>query len=239
MNSLDVINTLIASLTAGMTTGHGPGSGTLTNGSGLATGSPITLSPGANTVTVTQLGTFTIVLPAGYTGTAASGSTTVNTSPVSLVAGSNSITTSAATGTITVTTHTVDDYYVKTWYTGDPLALPSMETPAGAVVPKQPGSRTPEFVGEDTVTDQILIRFYQSAMKGASESPETAAGLSSLIAMVDRAGVLLRTDPTFGSSFVNSDITGIDPMVPGVAGANVYRIAEITLTVKTRRLWGQ
>ena len=77
------------------------GFGTLTNGTGIAT--PSALVAGANTVTVTQLGTFTIWLPSIHTGTVASGTCTVTGSPVSLVGGNNTITTTTATGTITVT----------------------------------------------------------------------------------------------------------------------------------------
>lgn len=76
------------------------GSGTLTNGTGVAT--PSALVADDNTVTVATLGTLIITLPVGRTGTATSGTTTVTGSPVSLVAGDNTITTTGATGNITV-----------------------------------------------------------------------------------------------------------------------------------------
>lgn len=79
------------------------GTCTLTNGSGTATGSPIALKPALNNIDVTGLGTFTIVLPTGWTGTAESDVCTVNGSPVALVAGSNVITTSGVVGNIKVT----------------------------------------------------------------------------------------------------------------------------------------
>ena len=77
--------------------------GILTNITGVATGSPITLDPDGHTVNVTTLGTFKITLPIGATGTAASGTCTVNGSPVALTAGDNTITTSVGIGTITIT----------------------------------------------------------------------------------------------------------------------------------------
>ena len=76
------------------------GFGTLANGTGIAT--PTSLVAGANTVDVTQAGTFTIWLPSIHTGTAASGTAVVTGSPVSLVGGNNTITVTG-TGTITIT----------------------------------------------------------------------------------------------------------------------------------------
>ena len=67
--------------------------GTLTNGTGTATGSPITLQRGDNTVTVTVAGDFVVSLPTGNAGTARSGTTGVVTdSPVTLPAGNTTIT---------------------------------------------------------------------------------------------------------------------------------------------------
>jgi hypothetical protein len=75
---------------------------TLTNGTGVATGSPVTLLYGNNTITVTTLGTFTVHLSTGIYGTATSGSTTVSGSPQSLVEGDNTVTTTTSTGTFTI-----------------------------------------------------------------------------------------------------------------------------------------
>ena len=130
------------------------------------------------------------------------------------------------------------DSSVKTWYTGDPLAMPSIEVPAGAVLAGRPNPRKSIFVGEDTVTETIFVRFYQPAYRKATEVAEVAAGMTRLIAMVERAEVLLRTDPTFGSVFVNSEIVDIDPLMSGVPDSNAYRIAQITLEVTSRAMWG-
>ena len=76
---------------------------TLTNGSGTATGSPITLlTAGPNTITITGAGSFTVVLPAGCSAIVTSGSgATVTDSPQTLVPGSNTVNVTG-TGTIFV-----------------------------------------------------------------------------------------------------------------------------------------
>jgi len=74
----------------------------LLNGTGIASGAPVVLlTPGNNTITVTQAGTFTITLPTGVTGTATSGTATITGSPQSLVGGLNTIT-AEGTGNFTV-----------------------------------------------------------------------------------------------------------------------------------------
>lgn len=237
----NTLNTLIATLKAAMTA-----------------------APGSNTVTVTALGTFVINLPQG-SGTVLSGTCTITGSPVALVAGNNTITTTGMTGTITVITtaggtltngaapgggtatgspitlvtpETVYDYFVRTFYSGDPLALPSIETPACAVIPSQPSPREAVFVGMDTVTETFKIRFYQPATRKVAEAVEVAAGMTRLIAMFEKASLVLRTDPTFGSVFVSSKIINIEPLLSGVADANAYRACEITFQVTNRALWG-
>jgi len=80
------------------------GAQTLTDVTGTATGSPITLAAGANTIVVTGAGTFDIALPAGVTGVATSGTATLVGSPVTLLAGATTtVDTGATTGEFTVT----------------------------------------------------------------------------------------------------------------------------------------
>jgi hypothetical protein len=80
--------------------------GTITNGTGIVTGSPLTLNTGVNTPTITQAGTFIVNLPSYATGTAASGGWTVTLSPVTLAAGNTTIIVQAGgAGTITITVH--------------------------------------------------------------------------------------------------------------------------------------
>lgn len=82
-------------------TGTSTLSGTLTNRTGIATGSPITLVSG-QVINITQAGNFTVVLAAGQTGVASIGTiTTINgvKTATQLSAGSNVITV-AGTGTM-------------------------------------------------------------------------------------------------------------------------------------------
>jgi len=129
-------------------------------------------------------------------------------------------------------------YYVKSCYTGDPLQMPSFNTPSAAVIPMQPSPVETVFVGEDNDTETFAIRFYQPATRGAGEAAEVAAGMTKLMAMCDRVKTLLRADPTFGGTYVSSAIKSINPMLPSVGENNVYRTAEIIFEMKARRLWG-
>jgi hypothetical protein len=62
----------------------------------------------STTVTITQLGTFTVKCPAGVAGTATSGTTTVTGSVQTLAEGTTTtVTTTGETGTITVAFHLV------------------------------------------------------------------------------------------------------------------------------------
>ena len=74
----------------------------LTNATGTATGSPITLTEGANDVDVLTLGTFTIELNRGTEGTATSDGCDVVGTPATLRYGTNTITTETLIGNIVV-----------------------------------------------------------------------------------------------------------------------------------------
>lgn len=80
--------------------------GAIKNGTGALSVSPIAMAVGANTITVSTLGTFIVNMPEG--GTVASGTTTVTGSPVTVSAGiATTITTTGSTGTITCTTNNI------------------------------------------------------------------------------------------------------------------------------------
>jgi hypothetical protein len=79
------------------------GGSNLADGTGTATGAPITLAMGVNTIVVTGAGNFTVTLGAGITGIAASGTATVVGSPQALVAGANVVDTGITTGDFTIT----------------------------------------------------------------------------------------------------------------------------------------
>jgi len=131
-----------------------------------------------------------------------------------------------------------DDFYVKSIYTGDPLALPSIECPACSVTAVPPISRLSQYVGEDTVTETFSVRFYQLAVRKNYEDAEIASAFTRLRAMIKQAELVFRTDPTFGGSYVASEIKSVNPQLPGQAGGDAYRVAEILLEVKSRALWG-
>jgi hypothetical protein len=83
--------------------------GSLADGTGTATGAPITLLPGNTVITVTVQGTFTATLPYGCIGTATSGTCTVTNSPLDLVAGDNTITITG-TGDFTINLQVTTGY---------------------------------------------------------------------------------------------------------------------------------
>lgn len=76
-----------------------------TSGTTVVVGSPVTLTAGANTLTVNNAGTFTLELEAGTYGTITNGTATVASSPSDLVPGTNTIavTGGALPGTVNVT----------------------------------------------------------------------------------------------------------------------------------------
>jgi len=129
-----------------------------------------------------------------------------------------------------------DQFFVKTWYTADPLAFQSTALPAGAVLAMTPASRSTVFVGMDTLKDTIAVRLFQGRTRAEADPTEVAAGITRLWGMVERAEVLLRTDPTFGAQFVSSEIMSVNPLMPAVNAA--VSAAEITLEIRTRALWG-
>ena len=104
----------------------------LTNGTGTATGSPITLTEGANNVDVLTLGTFTIELNRGTEGTATTDVCTVTGSPATIRFGENTITTTTAIGNIVVDVELVTTQTVITdTVTGTALDLTDLATMFG------------------------------------------------------------------------------------------------------------
>jgi hypothetical protein len=78
--------------------------GNLANGTGTATGTPVSLKEGINTVAVTAVGTFTVELNEDTTGIATGdGVCIVSGGTQVLVSGTNIITTTGSPGNITIT----------------------------------------------------------------------------------------------------------------------------------------
>lgn len=79
--------------------------GTLSNGTGVATGAPVTLGSTAPVVvTTTKAGTFIVTMPSGSSASVASTGGTVSPSPTVCPAGASTVVTVTIAGTITVTT---------------------------------------------------------------------------------------------------------------------------------------
>ncbi len=151
--------------------------------------------------------------------------------PIRMAAAIPIIITSLTAGMTTGKT-TANDYFVKTWYTGEPLDIPSLQLPAGAVYPVQQQAGT-QYAGEDTITLQLRIKFYQLAARKAADAQETAQSITRLMAMVDQMHITLRTDPTFTAQFIMSGLSTDYQL-----GGEIYRYANTLMTLKSRALWG-
>jgi len=157
--------------------------GTLTNGTGTFTGSPIALVSGANTVACTVAGTAIVVLPAGMTGTVATGTMTVTGSPVTLAAGNNTITTEGAIGNITVTMAGGGDASIvltTDLYSNGAESLIECDSAT-------PGS-TPVFVSYTPGTNTLLVRGC------GSTTPQNFTTTYRIDATADYAGVQAMTN---------------------------------------------
>jgi len=129
------------------------------------------------------------------------------------------------------------DYYVQTWLMGEPNPVPAISAPLGAISYSTPETREMVWPGMDTITEHVLIRFYVPFQYRASEDGTISPGLVRLEAMVERALLLLRTDPVFGCLVVTSAIVSVDRSVS--TSAETFRVAEIIIRLTRRALWGQ
>ena len=129
-------------------------------------------------------------------------------------------------------------YYVKSWFTHDPLAVPQVEGPSASVYNTSPTTRASVFVGEDTIKETVAVRFYQPALRMKGEPADVAAGMTRLIAQLEQAQKLLRADPTFGSQFVMSEIRSVESRLPAGTESNAYKQGELQMDVILRKLWG-
>ena len=131
----------------------------------------------------------------------------------------------------------IHEYYVKTWFMGEPNPIPATSLPAGTISSTTPETRETVFPGMDTVTETITIRLYSHSARKAEEELITALGYTKINAMVDRALELLRTDPVFGCRVVTSRIISVNRQYPASPDA-LFRVGEIILQVQRRVLWG-
>lgn len=136
------------------------------------------------------------------------------------------------------------DYFVKTWFDGPFEQYGSLEAPCAAVYLEEAPARNYVFVGEDTETNLVIVEFVQRSLRkqafsGESEKQTVAPGYTRLKAMLNRASLALRADPTFGVQVVTSSIMpggtvwGVVPQDTGV-----LRRVQMRVLVKQRKLWG-
>ena len=126
-----------------------------------------------------------------------------------------------------------ESYYVKTWYESDPLEFPYQALPAAVVRPGD-AHRVDQYVQEDTEVDPVVIHFYTTPISRASQAQVATAAQ---VAMVDRATVLLRRDPTFGSRVYDGQVTGSVFRQPGFTESGVVHTAEVRFVAKRRVPW--
>lgn len=127
------------------------------------------------------------------------------------------------------------DYYVKSWFTGEPGAIPTNSVPACAIIPVEPYGVVATFVGEDTESVPLKLRLYHLAARDG-EDPETAPATLKIAAQFDKIRALLRADPTLGGYFVSVDIRGT-PLLQSM-NELAFRTGELIIEVKQRVLWG-
>jgi len=130
------------------------------------------------------------------------------------------------------------DINLKGVYIGEPYGVYSFDTPAVYLIPSRTNSISGQYVGEDTRREQIAVRFYVDGARpmGATNNDPTPKTME-LIELSELFVAYARQDPTFNSRYVNSEVSNVTYMTAQNGDTNVYRIAEITLNVVSRRLW--
>jgi hypothetical protein len=148
-------------------------SSTLTNGTGTATGSPITLAEGANTVTVTAAGNFVINNAFGWGCKAESNGATVTSSPVWCPSPATRGTTQdttitvTGTGTITITLYQVFHDQSENAFDGVPSFRTTGTADLTSLVTSMEGTFEPDAPAVDVAGGWEMI----------TEVPSTPAGL--------------------------------------------------------------
>ena len=128
------------------------------------------------------------------------------------------------------------DYSLSHIIIGDTLGLWSNYLPCCVIIPK-PSQVIPQYIGQDTDRENILVRFYVSAGHGENSAADTSTGMMKLIAMCEMLRYLIRKDPTFSSRMITCQINEIDYSVPLTGESNVARCAEVSVSCLARRLW--
>ena len=156
----------------------------------------------------------------------------------------------------------LEPWYVKTWHRNDPLQFDLRELPMAVVKPGEE-RRVDLYVQEDSVVDSIKVYFYPQTInrvKSALDKKKTALQLESdidtpanmAIDMIERAGRIIRSDPTLGyndlvpgttdplpsdSYVINTQVTGSTFNQAGFIDSGTVYSAELNLEVTRRALW--
>lgn len=123
-------------------------------------------------------------------------------------------------------------------YVGRPVGIYSNMIPCVFLIPSASNTVTAQYVGEDTATNNIIVRIYVGAMRDPEHSAEDPTPKTlELIDLTETLIRYLRVDPTFKSRFVKTDIGNINYKVEQSGDVNVFRYSEFTLAITSRQQW--
>jgi len=123
-------------------------------------------------------------------------------------------------------------------FVGRPIGIYSSNVPCVYLYPASSNSLTTQYVGEDTVTNNIVVRIYVEAMRGPNDTADDPTPKTlDLIDLTDTLIRYLRSDPTFRSRFVSTDIGNINYKVEQSGDVNVLRFSEFTVAITSRQQW--
>ena len=123
-------------------------------------------------------------------------------------------------------------------YVGRPNGIYGQNVPCVYIIPSSSNSLQGQYVGEDTKTDNVIIRIYVGASRSPGDTVEDPTPKTlELIDLTDTLIRYLRVDPTFRSRFVTSTIGNISYKVEQSGDVNVFRYSEFTMGIISRQQW--
>lgn len=129
-----------------------------------------------------------------------------------------------------------EDYYVKTWHIGSQMKWRPKDMPLALIKPEEE-HRVDQYVQEDTEVDTVVVSFFPIAIRRATDDAVYDAN-DKTVAMVDRATMILRRDPTLGHEIYDGQIVSSLFRQPGYIdqGATIHT-AELRFQAKRRSPW--
>ena len=123
-------------------------------------------------------------------------------------------------------------------FVGRPNGIYAQKVPCIYLIPSASNTVTGQYVGEDTKTDNIVVRIYVGASRSPGDTVEDPTPKTlELIDLTDTLIRYLRVDPTFKSRFVSTTIGNINYKVEQSGDVNVYRFSEFNLAIISRQQW--